>query len=255
MKVKFLLFALAICTGLTLHAQERSVFRSGYLRLGINKLGNDLDYGLTPKENVFDGRYGASSGYVFEFGHIYYFKRGENVGPINYGLDWTILSLNYNKMDKWDDYAFASGAPYAGTDGSEIAGAISSKLGPTVSLNLLEKLVVDVRFQIVPTFRFFDFEYSEDQVNGEGNYFNFTNYAQSEVDEDFDGESLKNRLAFGVNTGFGITVRRKALGLSLDYISGKVNSNYEAFDARTGSTFGKEKIKANNLQFKISFTL
>ncbi len=255
MKVKLLFLAIAICMGTNLHAQQRSVFRSGYLRLGINKLGNELDYGLSPKENIFDGRYGASSGYVLEFGHIYYFKRGENLGLVNYGLDWTILSLNYNKMDKWDGYAMASGAPYAGLEGEQIAGAVSSKIGPTVSLNLIEKLVVDLRFQIAPTFRFFDFGYSDDQVNGEGRYFSFTNYAQSDVDEDFDPESVKNRIAFGVGTGVGITVRRKALGLSLDYISGKVKSNYEAYDPIGGTTFGKEKIKASNLQFKISLTL
>lgn len=79
--------------------------------------------------------------------------------------------------------------------------------------------------------------------------------SQSSVDEDFDGESIKNRLAFGVATGLGITVRRKAIGLSFDYISGKVDTNYDAYDTKTGNTFGKEKIQANTMQFKLSFTL
>lgn len=88
-----------------------------------------------------------------------------------------------------------------------------------------------------------------------GRYFYFQNYAQSAIEEDYDPDNIKNRIAFGLATGFGITVRRKAIGLSLDYLSGKVNSNYDAYDPRAGSTFGKEKIKANNMQFKIGFTL
>ncbi|RZJ89398.1 MAG: hypothetical protein EOO20_11100 [Chryseobacterium sp.] len=255
MNPKFLLSAIALLISLNLIAQERSAFRSGYLRLGINKLGNELDYSLSPKENIFDNRYGAGTGYVFEFGHIYYFKNRQNNTLLNFGLDWTILSLNYNKMEKWKDYAKASGAPENAIDGEAIAAAISSKLGPTLSINPIEKLIVDVRFQVAPTLRFFDFGYDESTSDSEGRYFYFINDNESFVDEDVDSESIKNRLAFGVATGFGITLRRKALGLSLDYMSGKVNSNYDAYDTKTGKTFGKEKTRANTMQFKLSFTL
>lgn len=254
MKFKILVSAIIVCISLNAQAQERSAFRSGYVRLGINKLGDDLDNGLSPKENIFDNRYGAGTGYVFEFGRIYYFKNRQDKSLFNVGLDWTILSLNYNKMDKWKDYAIGAGAKDA-IDGQAIAAAISSKLGPTISINPIEKLVIDVRFQVAPTLRFFDFGYDETTADSEGRYFYFINDNQSSVDEEFDGESIKNRLAFGVATGFGITVRRKAIGLSLDYVSGKVNSNYDAYDAKAGNTFGKEKIQANTMQFKLSFTL
>ena len=255
MKVKLLLLAVAICSAIQLHAQDRSPFRSGYLRLGINKLGGDLDNALTPKENIFDGKFGASTGYVLEFGHIYYFKDRANTNGINYGLDWTILSLNYNKLDKWENYGVASGASNVYVDGAAIGVAASTKLGPTISFNPLEKLVIDVRFQIAPTFRVFDLEYSEEEEETTTRHFSFANYQQEEVDDNFDAESIKNRVAFGLCTSFGITVRRKAVGLSLDYLSGKVNSNYEAYDAKAGQTNGKEKIKANTLQLKLSLTL
>lgn len=251
MKIKLLLLSGILFLGLHTYAQDRSVFRKGYMRVGINKLGDDLSAGLTPKENVFDGRYGAKTGYVFEFGRIYYFRGKQQTGMINYGLDWTILSLNYNKMDNWGDYAAESGMPDADVDGTKIAAAISSKIGPVISLNPVEKLVIDVRFQIAPTWRFFDLSYSEEDESGEGRYFSFINNSQ----EDFDGESVKNRIGFGVATNVGITVRRKALGLSLDYVSGKVKSTYEAFDNVSGDTFGKAKIPADNLQLKLSFTL
>lgn len=117
MKIKILVSAIAVCISLNLQAQERSVFRSGYMRLGINKLGDELDNGLSPKENIFDNRYGAGIGYVFEFGRIYYFKNRQNKSLVNFGLDWTVLSLNYNKMDKWKDYAIASGTKGDVTDG------------------------------------------------------------------------------------------------------------------------------------------
>lgn len=251
MKIKVLLLLGFLSLGLHTYAQDRSVFRKGYMRVGLNKLGDDLSAGLTPKENVFDGRYGAKTGYVFEFGRIYYFKGKQQTGTVNYGLDWTMLSLNYNKMDNWDDYAAASGMPDADVDGTRIAAAVSSKIGPVISLNPVEKLVIDLRFQVTPTWRFFDLSYSEEDESGAGRYFSFINDSQ----EDFDGESVKNRIGFGLATNYGITVRRKALGLSLDYVSGKVKSTYEAFDDQSGGTFGKAKIPANNLQLKLSFTL
>ena len=102
------IFKLLICALLLfsqLYAQnERSVFRKGYLRLGINNLGNNLDQSLTPKENVFKGNYGAGTGYIFEAGHVFYFKPKSYKGKINFGLDWTILSATYNKLDKWQNY-------------------------------------------------------------------------------------------------------------------------------------------------------
>ena len=45
-----------------LNAQERSAYRAGYLRLGVNIVGDPLLNALSPKENNFEGRYGASGG-------------------------------------------------------------------------------------------------------------------------------------------------------------------------------------------------
>jgi hypothetical protein len=257
MKIKCLVFAIALCAGLNVYAQQRSVFRPGYVRLGLTRLGDELNYRLSPKENIFDGRYGTSTGYVFEFGHIFYFNKRASKNPVNLGLDWTILSFTYNKMDKWNDYARAAAAPNAFIEGEQIAGAASSKLGPNLSINLGEKVVLDLRFQVAPTLRYFDFTYTEDPFTNTntGRYFSFENSEQLKVDRNFDPQSLKNRLAFGLNYGYGVTLRRAGLGLSLDYTTGEVNSNYEAYDELTGGTFGKEKIKANSIQLKLSLTL
>jgi hypothetical protein len=250
MKHKFLLLAILSLIVIGANAQQRSVFRSGYMRLGINKLGNDLNSSLSPKANIFDGRYGAGTGYVFEFGHAYYFKNKEKAKGINFGLDWTILSLTYNQMDKWAAYAAASRISAANIGGQKIAASISSKLGPVLSVNPVEKLVIDFRFQVAPTARFFDFKYSEATAANQGRSFTFVNNSG-----DDDGDAVQNRIAFGVATNFGVTLRRGAIGLSLDYQTGKVNSNYEAYDTNGNETYGKAKIQANSLQAKLSFTL
>jgi len=256
MKIKLLLFTIFSVATTQLSAQNiRSPFRTGYFRLGINTLGKSLDNSLTPKENVFDGRYGATTGYVFEFGRLFYFQKSTPKKKINFGLDWTILSFNYNKMEKWDEYASASGVADVNISGTRIAAAVSSKLGPVVSFNAVEKLIIDVRFQVIPTIRFFDQEYYDNETEENQRSFSFTNRGREETEDGYDGESIKNRIAFGVGTGFGITVRRSAFGLSLDYITGKVNSNYDALDGQGNHTFGKEKIPVSNMQVKLSLTL
>src|SRR4051812_35864065 len=210
MKIKCLVLAMAICMSLNLNAQKRSVFRPGYVRLGLTRLGDQLDNRLSPKENIFDGRYGTSDGYVFEFGNIYYFNKRESKNPVNLGLDWTILSFTYNKMDKWDDYARAALSPNAFIEGDKLAGSVSSKLGPDLSFNLGEKVVLDLRFQVAPTLRYFDFSYTEDPFSDSNTsrYFSFKNYEQIKIDRNFDPESLRHRLAFGWNYSYGVTLRR-----------------------------------------------
>jgi len=247
----FLVIVLLVSTAQVNAQNWRSAFRSGYMRLGINTLGDNLDPALSPVQNVFDGRYGASTGYVFEFGKVFYFRKTtQEKQLINFGLDWTILSFNYNKMDKWDTYARESNGGDYTIDGTKIAAAISSKLGPVVSFNPTEKVVIDFRFQIAPVFRFYDLDYIDHYEQPNERYFSFVNYEAEEGDEDYDGEAIKNRIAFGVAKSFGITLRRKAIGIALDYISGDVKSNYES-----ETSFGKAKIPAKNFQVKLSLTL
>jgi hypothetical protein len=256
MKKNLLLFMLTLLVFSMESRAQRSAFRSGYLRLGINALGDDLDQKLSPKQNIFDGKYGAGTGYVFETGRVFYFgKKTVDHQLLNFGLDWTYISLNYNKMDKWEDYGRASGSTDIDVSGTKIAAAISSKLGPVISFNPIEKLVIDARFQVAPVIRFFDLEYSENYGEANERSFSFVNYDMEETDQDFDPESVKNRIAFGVATSFGITVRRKAIGFAIDYISGNVKSYYQASEGALGSSNGKEKIPVHNLQFKLSLTL
>jgi hypothetical protein len=256
MKKNLILFMLALLAFSLESSAQRSAFRSGYLRLGINSLGENLDQKLSPKQNIFDGKYGAGTGYVFETGRVFYFgKKTSEHQLVNFGLDWTYISLNYNKMDKWEAYGRASGATDVDVSGTKIAAAIASKLGPVISFNPIEKLVIDARFQVSPVIRFFDLEYSENYGQTNERSFSFVNDAQKETDADFEAESAKNRIAFGLATSFGVTVRRKAIGFAIDYISGNVKSYYQASGGAQGSSAGKENIPVHNLQFKLSLTL
>lgn len=254
MKKCYLLLVLSFLLIGGTNGQSRSAFRSGYLRLGLNALGGDLKFDQSPKQNVFNGNYGAAQGYVLEMGRIFYFQDRGLISPLNYGIDWTYFSLNYNELDQWDAYGAASATPYF-TGGEALAIAASTKIGPVVSFNLVEKVVVDARIQLAPTFRFFDVSYYETDEEGiETRSFSFTDDLSGENDDNYDSESLPNRVGFGVQTNFGLTLRRKAIGIALDVVSGSVKNRYQAYE--NGSyTFGKEKIKVTNFQVKLSLTL
>ena len=252
--IKILICAVLFFT--QLHAQNsRSAFRKGYQRIGISTLGNKLDNNLSPKENVFNGNFGAGTGFVFESGHIYYFKSTKSNSKINYGLDWTITSITYNKLNGWDDYANASGAEDVTVNGSKISMAFASKLGPVVSFNPVEKLVIDVHFQVAPVARVTDMDYVKNEGQPNFTSFSFYNYGQEEIDQNYDAKSFKNILSFGVGTNFGISVRRKAIGLALDYTSVNAKTNYDAYEGEDNHTFGKEKISTHSLQLKLSLSL
>ncbi|WP_158800108.1 hypothetical protein [Pedobacter sp. L105] len=249
-----ILFTVFLFDNMQLQAQERSAYRAGYIRLGFTSLGNSLDNNLSPLQNILKGNYGASSGFVFETGRVFYFMKKDKRRLVNLGLDWTYSSLNYNKMDKWDAYGKASGSPEYAVEDTKIAAAISSKLGPVVSFNPIENLVIDIRAQIAPTIRYFDLNYTEDNGNTITRYFSFVDDQAQNEDEGFNAESIKNRIAFGFQKSFGLTIRRKAIGLALDYISGNVKSTYQSEDI-SGSSHGKANIPVSNLQIKVSLTL
>jgi hypothetical protein len=237
-----------------LHAQnERSVFRKGYSRLGMSTLGNSLDNSLSPKENVFNGNYGAGSGYVFESGHIYYFKPKTYKGKINYGLDWTILSATYNKLNKWN--AYSNNASEIQINGASFSLSAATKLGPVISFNPVEKLVIDARFQVTAAGRITPFEYYENENKPDYRSFSFYNYGQEDVDENYDASSVKNIVAFGMGTNFGISIRRKAIGVAIDYTSINAKTQYDAYEGEEDHSYGTQKIPTHSFQVKLSLTL
>ena len=250
---KFLICALLLFS--QLYAQnERSAFRRGYIRFGISSLGGSLDNSLSPKENVFKGNYGASSGYVFESGHNFYFKPRTYKGKINFGLDWTILSVTYNKMDEWNGYGDAQQASVS-MEGADFSASLATKLGPVISINPVEKLVIDVRIQAAAIGRVTPFEYYENEGNTGFKSFVFYNHGGEDINQDLDAATIKSRLSFGIGTNFGVTVRRKAIGLSVDYSSVKAKTNYDAHEGEENHSYGEQKIPTNSFQVKLSFTL
>lgn len=249
------IISFAFCTTLffsTSFAQnERSPFRKGYIRLGVNNIGERINTDLSVKENILRGKYGSDMGYVFETGTIFYFNKPKSGKKIGYGLDWTIISFTYNSLNKWKNYATATGN--TGEPFEEIPPltvSASSKLGPVISFNPVEKLIIDTRVQVVAGASAFLFFYNH---NPTGYYFEMLGRNES-INEEDEGQVLKMAV-FSIKPNFGITARWKAIGLALDYAPGKINMNYgEEYNDNADEVYGKAKIKTNTLQLKLSFT-
>lgn len=247
-KMKLLFYTITFLifnTTVSINAQaQRSPFRSGYLRLGFNKLGSKMDNAQSGLENVSNGNLGAKMGYALDFGHIYYFNK-ESDFPVKFGLDWTFISLNYNKLD-WSDYVAHKGDPDAYIEGTKMALSAGTKAGLNLSFNPVEDVIIDTRAQLAWSWYFFDQDYYAHEGAENESYFSFTN----NQDENVDGESIKQRIRSAFNPSFGITIRRKAIGLSLDYMPAKVDYYYQSSESS-----GKAKFKVPSLQFKLSLTL
>lgn len=246
MKIVTLVLAILVTIPNVYAQQSRSVFRKGYQRFGISSLGSAVANELSPKENFANGNYGARSGLVFESGHIYYFRSKAKARKINYGLDWTFVSMSFNQLSGWNNYSSMADI------GSPFSAAISSKLGPVFSFNPTEKLVIDLRAQVAPVYRFTNFYYeSSYDENQPENYRYYALYDDYNEIKDF----AKNNFAFGIGTNVGITVRRKAIGLSLDYLPVKMKTNFISEEGSNDVTMEKINIKSNSLQFKLSLSL
>lgn len=218
----------------------KTPFKRGYIRLGINKLGSNLNPAISPYENAKAGNLGAGNGYTLEFGHIFYFLSRKERRVFNAGLDWTILSLNYSPLNEWQDYGEKRHEnPDPG--GTNLAGAVISKLGPMIAINPADKLVIEARFQLgyglyVPVL-----DYSV--YGGNNNYYSFG----------FDNENFFDNK--GLGTSFGATVRYGFFGFSVDWSNAKIPASYYIEQNSQQEVTGSEKIPYKHLQVKLSFTL
>jgi hypothetical protein len=205
-------------------------FRHSYINLGINlpqgNFGSAPIAGNTVSDNILSGYYGAQLGFVFELGKKYYFNKSNDV--IRFGLDWTILSLTFNKM-KWDDYATANG----GVANYENIFSAASKIGPVVSFRITEKLIVDARVQIAGTWQASSFTYT-DNDNSDQSFTLVSN-------------NLFQNLGLKLNGGIGI--RYGFIGLGLDYSAGNINTQYQPGN---GDAIFHQKIKSQTLQIKLT---
>lgn len=209
-------------------------FRKGYLRLGISsQLNSELNNSLSPASNVSEGQLGASLGYTLEMGNKFYFNNSSAM-PLRYGLDWTIISLTYNELD-WGGYADAQG-----NMGSQMFPALSlaSKLGPTVSFNPVEELILDVRAQFAVAIHAIGMDYYDENTD---DYYTFLLSG---------GESiLESTSEIGLHPSFGLTARRKGIGISVDYFKQHVTYDYGSYNAD-----GIVEFPVNTIQLKLNFS-
>ncbi|MEC3878820.1 hypothetical protein [Parapedobacter sp. 10938] len=272
MKKQLLVLTVLLATATWSYGQitrNESKLSRGYLRLGFSNFGQELnddlsnfsvdDGGLasdaTMLENLLDGRYGAKRGYVFEFGRNYYFNKNSLL-PIfdtKIGLDWTQLSLTYNELDWSSIIERDRAAGYEVDEMGFFAASASSKIGPVISINFIDKLVLDVRAQLAATY-FVNgldyYAYSEDDER----YFTFM--PEEEDSEEVDGIAAFGKLGkFGFKQNYGATVRYSVIGLSIDYFPGSFKYAYETSEGGGDVQAGEEKFKNNVFQIKLSLTL
>lgn len=218
----------------------KTPFKRGYIRLGINKLGSDLNPAVSPLENVKKGSLGAGNGYTLEFGHIFYFLSRKERRVFNAGLDWTILNLNYTPLDKWQDYGEKRNEN-PDPEGTNLAGIVTSRLGPVIAINPADKLVIEARFQLSYGLYVPVVDYSMDSDNN--TYYSFG----------FDNENFFD--SKGLGTSFGATVRYGFFGFSVDMSNAKIPVAYYIDEPGKPEVTGSEKIPFKNFQVKVSFTL
>ncbi|MGK6351090.1 hypothetical protein [Parapedobacter sp. DT-150] len=268
MKKQLFLLTLLLSTITWSYAQitrNETKLSRGYLRLGFSNFGQELkddlsnfsvnggsgvDGEASALSNVLDGRYGAKRGYVFEFGRNYYFNKTSLLPAFDtkIGLDWTQLSLVYNKLD-WSNFAERDiDNGYEVDETSFFAGSASTKLGPVISINLIGKLVVDVRAQLAATYYFNSLNYyAYNPEDDDEKYFSFMPI-DAEDEESFSAVTKAGN--FGIKQNYGATVRFGGLGLALDYFPGSIKAEYTSNEGD-----GEEKFKNNIFQIKLSLML
>lgn len=218
----------------------KTPFKRGYIRLGLNMPGNDLNPSVAPLENAKKGNLGAGNGYTLEFGHIFYFLSRKERRVFNAGLDWTILNLNYTPLNKWQDYG-EKRHENPDPEGTNLAAAVTSRLGPVIAINPADKLVIEARFQLSYGLYVPVLDYSMDSDNGI--YYSFG----------FDNENVFD--SKGLGTSFGATVRYGFFGFSADMLNAKIPVSYYIDEPGKPEVTGSENIPFKSFQVKVSFTL
>ena len=147
-----------------------------------------------------------------------------------------------------------TGAQNVMIDGTKVMASASSKLGPVLSLNLIEKVVIDARFQLAPTFRYIDLSYYENEGQPDERFISFIKNGKRYFNESFDFDGIKDRTTFSVAKSLGVTLRRNTLGISADYIWGDVKTYFETISGSNGQTAGKESVPVKTLQVKLNLS-
>ncbi|MBX2920962.1 MAG: hypothetical protein KF746_02130 [Chitinophagaceae bacterium] len=246
MKQVKLLLVLTLTSFLFSNAQTDSAvakpwktpFKRGYIRLGIDKLGGNLNTAVAPAENIHDGNFGAGYGYTLEFGHIFYFLDRKKQRIYNVGLDWTIISLAYNPLDKWKDYASQRNENV--DMGTSFHASVASKLGPVVTVNPVSKLVIEARFQLTYALHYSPFEYFAEKENNQS------------YDFWFDDENYFDTR--GIGTNIGATIRYGFIGLAVDLSNAKIPTVSYLSQNGQQETSNTEKIPYKHFQVKVNLT-
>lgn len=224
-----------------------------YARLGVGLLGAPLDPNLTPFENVSQGRFGARVGFALEAGKQYYFQKKSLIEsiPSKIGMEW--LFFNHLGKPNWDNYHRSrnEGVPIGPEykDGVFLLAGLG--VGPVVSVNPWELVIIDVQACLMGVFSLIDLSYAEHEGTTDERYIEFYP-AYEESGEESAWSHFTKHIGLGVMPNFGITVRRKGLGLSWSYVPGRLRTRYESDQGVGKASF---PVSTNRLMLSLSFII
>lgn len=166
-------------------------------------------------------------GISLNYGKTWYFHKKPIAGLMKFGVDVTFLSLNYDKMSEIDesnvfgssfeDYISDYDLPEIGNHKLDVG----IQVGPSLSINPVDRLMLKVYFRYCPT------------------------YSMTIFDESFSG-CYASMFNYGLSIGYGVI----AVGAEHRFGSGK----YECTSfIPISDVNGKTKLKTSSTNFYISF--
>lgn len=255
-RIFLLLTAIALTLSAAFSQNSRPAFRKGYTRLGLQLPGNAVDNTLSLKANMLKGNFGSDPGFVLEKGHIFYFISASKAKLINAGLDWTVFSASLTPTGKsWKNYTVKNTSYDIDDFSTKLVVSVATKLGPVISINPVQDLVIDVRAQASlgvygagPVYESYDLTGNSDDVITDNPYNAFYTYPN---DEEAAGiKQVTQAFYTMLKPNIGVSVKWRGIGLAADYSPGNINMKYKAIDNGVEST-GQQKISYNTFQVKL----
>ncbi len=184
--------------------------------------------------------WGLKAGLGFNMGKVYYLNQIDftQIGlpdGFKLGIDVTYIgvSVMWGKGE-YADYDYSYNSLYLG---------VYDKVGPEISYNVIDKLIVGVNFTFQPSFAY----YLIDQYYETTYYDSYYGYTYSESDDD-----LVQGIAFKLRKGFGLSARYDRFRVGLEWSWGdpknvSLDDNYE--------TIGEYDLSSSRFDFQFGWAL
>ncbi len=181
----------------------------------IGDFGKEVNY----LSGIVNGKGNMNKGLGINIGKLYYINSIDLIEELRFGIDWTIISWDFVYAHNNDDIDMFSTA----------TNFFASKIGPTISYNPIDKLIIDGKLTIQPTLIL--------------------------MNQSFDNDSYLHGSAFKFRTGLSVNTRYKSFMLGFEMSFGKTNMELNNYDDLNGDTNVKTEIPTTrfDLVFGLAF--